>query len=797
MFRHYLGPSCTWNCHELDAKRDLMSTLMKGRDLEYPTMIAAMRQALAAITDRDRDKTVSTLLLLGTNYISFILLCLTAFSQQIPVVMYRYDGTLLLTTAKNQQQWMGHGLSFTMNFLEGNGGLWWAQINTLFDPALVFAQWVANDEFVPVVAFTVYAAEFFLTTNLLGFCLGLRTPIVLAGAWLGSLMAFPFFVPTLATDVLWGNPHALTAISLLSVMVWVLMHVGQGRTVFLATLGLLLIGSYIGFEFAGAAIQVIPACIVFAVAAVWSSSSAGERRTKITILLIVAAALTILFGRFLVGLYIDTKGSFFPHEMLARPLSFENISHLLAPDGRIMSRVGWLFALAGALAAAALAATRALRVFAIGYLIIAFFIALAVALISLFIGDWWGPNPAYVDIYCFSLCSLLAASFAAILLQFTRRSILENTSGAMARFVARTPSISNQGLIALAIVPWVSLAWARPPYADQNILNGNPWRWPPRASTVSDFLKREIGLVNGATFRGRVVNVAGATFLKSWIFAPFVSQHSYDQIPLVYLGNDHRLYGLWYFGIPTLIENNHFSSPFFHLVTTRLLNNDPVFSVHAQTALTKFDPRVLAALGVRFVLTDTMLDVNEPLRLQVDTGPSRSQFLYELARPNLGNYSPTRIHLVADATAAIKLMASSQFDFAKELVLVEKIGDADWRPALKSELKAYRDHLEINAAASGRSIIVLPVEFSHCLEFRLQSDASDPIEIRRANLEQTAIAFSKSVRGSIALRYGPFTNAGCRLSDYRDAIQLNLSAVPSSSAGWTDPEKELRSELPQ
>jgi hypothetical protein len=45
-------------------------------------MIAAMREALAAITDRDGDKTVSTLLLLGANYISFILLCLTANSRR-------------------------------------------------------------------------------------------------------------------------------------------------------------------------------------------------------------------------------------------------------------------------------------------------------------------------------------------------------------------------------------------------------------------------------------------------------------------------------------------------------------------------------------------------------------------------------------------------------------------------------------------------------------------------------------------------------------------------------------------
>jgi hypothetical protein len=750
-----------------------------------------IRQAVASLTEPQADSLKTRVALLAANLVSYILLCLAVFPKHIPVVMYRYDGTYLLLTAKNQALWMGRGLEYTMNFLEGNGGLWWPQINTLLDPALVFAQRIADDQFVPVIAFTIYATEFFLATILLGFCLGLRTSIVLAGAWFGSLIAFPFFVPPLGIDLLWGNPHALPAISLLSVVVWLVMRIGGARTVIPAMVGLLLIGSYIGFEFAGAAVQVVPAGLVFVAAAALSSNSGSERRTKVAILVGVAVALGILLGRFLVGLYLDTKGAVFPHEMFARPLTFENLSLLLAPDGRMMSRIAWLLALAGAVTAAVFTRTRALRAFAVGYLVIALLIALEVALIRLFIGDWWGPNPAYFDIYCFSLSSLFAASFATVLFQLARRR-LETSNAAPVSGAVRMPVIGNQSLLALAIVPWVSLAWAKAPYSDQNILNGNPWRWPPLATTITDFLQREIGLVNGSTFRGRVVNLAGATFLESWTSVPFVSQHSYDQIPLVYTGNDHRLYGFLYFGIPILMESNHFASPFFHLLTTRLLNNGPILSTHAQTALTKFDPRVLAAFGVRFVVTDTMLGNDEPPRLQIDLGPNRSQFLYELSHPNLGNYSPSRVHLVTDATAAIRLMASSQFDFDRDVVLVEQIAKAELVPALKSELTAYRDHLEVSAESTRRSIIVMPVEFSHCLQFHLQSDGADPIEIRRANLEHVAIVFSKSLRGSIALRYGPVTNSGCRLSDYRDANQLNLKAVPRSIAGWSDGETEGR-----
>ena len=53
---------------------------------------------------------------------------------------------------------------------------------------------------------------------------------------------------------------------------------------------------------------------------------------------------------------------------------------------------------------------------------------------------------------------------------------------------------------------------------------------------------------------------------------PWIRFHNYDVLNLFLSGNDHRLYGLWYYGIPTLLELNQFSSLFFHPVNARLLN---------------------------------------------------------------------------------------------------------------------------------------------------------------------------------------------------------------------------------
>jgi len=754
-----------------------MTALITGKNIERSNVVAAIRAAISALIDRNRDKSGLARLLLAANCVSFILLCLIVFSRQIPVVMFRYDGTLLLSTAKNQARWMGNGLAYTMNFLEGNGGLWWAQIDTKFDPAFILASIVADDKWTPVVAFTVYASVFFLTTILIGISLGLRNYVAVCGAWLGSLLAFPFFVPTLATDLVWGNPHVLMVIALLSVAASLLLRIGRGSLIssLFGALGLLLIGAFILFAFAGAAIQPLPASIIFAAACVFASRSNREWWTKVAALVSVSAILALLFGRFLVGLYLNTKGVLFPGEMWARPLGLRDISHLLAPDGRIMGLLLWVSALCGALFIA-LFGKRELRAFAIGLLAACGIPALLVAGTRLSIGDWWGPNPAYIDIYCFALLSLFGAALVCLAFQVVviarRRANLQ--------VLAHRLRANHLSLMAFAVLPWACLAWARPPYSNEALRNANPWRWPPHPTALTEFLHREIGLQAGAPFRGRVASLAGSTFDSSLRASPFLSQHNYDQITLVYTGNDHRLYGLWYFGIPTLIENSQFSSPFFHLLTTRLLTEGLIVSTHSQTALTKFDARVLAALGVRYVLTDAANDLGFPLRLHLKLDPYRSQFLYELSRPNLGNYSPTQIHTVTDAATAVKLMADPTFDFTKEVVLTEAMPEAHWVPATKSTISVFPDHLQVEAESDGRSIVVLPIEYSHCLQFALRSGEPASIEVRRANLEQTAVAFSRSVIGSIALQYGPLDNSGCRLADYQDSKELALRAVPRS-----------------
>jgi hypothetical protein len=93
-----------------------------------------------------------------------------------------------------------------------------------------------------------------------------------------------------------------------------------------------------------------------------------------------------------------------------------------------------------------------------------------------------------------------------------------------------------------------------------------------------------------------------------------------------------------------------------------------------------------------------------------------------------------------------------------------------------SRLRVFRDHLVVEAESPGTSLLVLPVEFSHCFDVRV-SDFNQA-RFLRANINQGALLFSGRLRAELQYRYQPW-HFGCRLRDIDDARRLKLSEV-----GW-------------
>ena len=117
----------------------------------------------------------------------------------------------------------------------------------------------------------------------------------------------------------------------------------------------------------------------------------------------------------------------------------------------------------------------------------------------------------------------------------------------------------------------------------------------------------------------------------------------------------------------------------------------------------------------------------------------------------------------------LNTMAEDGFDGRRDIV-VDKPFDQPLVPAIRSELTVIKDGLVISGDTRGRSVIVLPVQYSRCWELSPPSSA----QLLRANLAQLAIEFEGRLEGTLHLRFGPFWNSACRVDDIRDADRLGL-----------------------
>jgi hypothetical protein len=285
-------------------------------------------------------------------------------------------------------------------------------------------------------------------------------------------------------------------------------------------------------------------------------------RNLLLVKLAVGAALialaALVFGKFLYGMWGFSKPTFFWYEFYSRPGNLRDLSIFVAEHSRWPAWVVYGASLADAVHAA-LSGSATMRLMARGFL--AFVLTMLAVLLLV--------NPFY--------CIFAAHAVTAAMQWLSLR----------VRTFRRHPS--RVGVGALCFLPWLVLIDYRPPPLERPLVRLNPFTWPPSETPVTKFLAAQIALQPGSTFRGRVANVAGM-------------QHNYDVMSPFLSGKDHRMYGLWHYGIPTLFETNQFSSP-FHLVNAGLLNAPGARDLRLHETQSIVNDRIMALLGVRYLQT--------------------------------------------------------------------------------------------------------------------------------------------------------------------------------------------------
>jgi hypothetical protein len=575
-------------------------------------------------------------------------------------------------------------------------------------------------------------------------------------AWLGPLLALPYVYPSFGFDFLWGDPTYILLIACIIAVILLFLELGRGPFVADAA-RFLAIAAACTYEFIQFPNFVPVSLIVlafFGIVALVMASSMQERLVKVAAAAVLGAFVTAVFAGLIFGLYGFAKPTFFWYEFFPRPGTVRDLSFFIADHSRWPAWIVYGLSLAGALHAA-LRGGATMRPIARGFLV---FVLVNVGVVLMVNEGWKGPRIAYIDIFAYPFYCIFTAHAVAAAAESLKLA---------------SRAHSRAGILALCALPWLVLIDYRPPPLERPLVrNLNPFIWPPAQTPVTKFLAGEIALRPGATFRGRVASVAGSDFEPQWVQAPFITQHNYDGMNLFFSGNDHRMYGLWYYGIPTLLELNQFSSPFFHLVNARLLNAPDTKDLRSYETQSIVNDRIMALLGVRYLLSDKVLPDRTPV-LHYRLVEGRDLYVYSIPGANTAGYAVTQAQRAADGREAIALLAKPSFDPRTTAVLTTQEELPPLVPVGASSLTIERGGYRIEADSPGTSLLVLPIEYSHCLRADLTTTSATPPRVVRANLTMGAILFSGRMRGSLMLRYGPLLS-NCRLADWRDAEALRI-----------------------
>jgi hypothetical protein len=178
------------------------------------------------------------------------------------------------------------------------------------------------------------------------------------------------------------------------------------------------------------------------------------------------------------------------------------------------------------------------------------------------------------------------------------------------------------------------------------------------------------------------------------------------------------------------------------------------------------NPRWLAAFGVKYIIIDAPMKemIQQKIMPLAELG---NLYLYELIDANIGQYSPTQIIKLVNSKQILEKLKNKQFDPEIQIVTDIELPNKLVK-ATNSKIIINKGYFNIVATSKGDSVILLPVEYSHCLTIKSNiSKSSKPI-LFRANITQTGIFFHHHLNASIRYFTGPFYHSTCRLRDAKD-----------------------------
>jgi hypothetical protein len=183
------------------------------------------------------------------------------------------------------------------------------------------------------------------------------------------------------------------------------------------------------------------------------------------------------------------------------------------------------------------------------------------------------------------------------------------------------------------------------------------------------------------------------------------------------------------------------------------------------------DVHVLRQLGVRYILTDGGPVAGTHRVLEITLPKSEGRLaLDEIPNPNLG-ISPVHTMPLVSGKAALEWLGNSENDFEQIMIATEPV-TGPLTPASDIRITVETGGIRVRATSAGRSVVVLPFQYSHCLE-AIPADQSNTPRLTRADLLLTAVVFEAGTLDTmVKYRQTAFKGARCRLDDFADDTEL-------------------------
>ena len=707
-------------------------------------------------------------------------------------IFYGWDPTSWLAFLGEQHRFSGILFGLGSDPIIGLGNIAYP-VNQNWLPSIVLSQDQSGAVDGPL-AFAIAATELFAATVLCGRLNGFAIGPSIAAGWLITLMTWPLFgFPTIVT-IWFHSPNHAEVLAVLTVMVSTILHLGRGplwRSVLLA--GVIFLGlTHTLLADPTSLVLTLPILGMITVAKLLLSSG---RRELLTIILcwvgIGLAALALGYVHYLAGLLTYTAAAQFPELskrpltlysgevslLLWTPISSISTSFIFSPE-RMMVGGG----LIGCLVAIWLGSPRQ-RELALG-VVLTEAVLIAVGVSNYWLDFWFGPKIWYFESYLFPYFALYICFLLLVPLMLIWRVVLRALS---ATFQRRIVMFANFA-IGLALPLAIGLYGRAVGPAVQAASRENPafvfaTPLPQSESAITRILKSEIKLSRDQPFRGRVAVMIGRIFPEKRLWQHYSLVHYFAQFAT---GNLHDGPGLWQDDVPTLMESNSLMTPASFVFLRTFLTNPDDSQYRTILGMRRIDPRILKIIGVRFVITDLPIS-GARLRAQIPIPVSSKAlqllgfsyrdldrfdlYLYEFDGVNLGQFGPTETKLAANANQALGYLADGEMVLDRTVVVDEPLSG----PLTEAKLELFtigRDQYRVRANSAGRSILLLPVEFSRCL--KILDAAGGAPRLFRADLMLTGVLFERQIDAQISYHTGPFHNPGCRLEDLADSNRMKM-----------------------